>query len=659
MKYVICILFFFWMKSVLAQEVLIPFIDKHTQLTGFRNNKKDTIYPARFNVIQEINDPISEWILSDGKKTGCLNRQNTWIIPLAFDRIIYHDLEDLLEAQNPWQFRLYDKTGQEIIPRSSYPFQFKPLSNRIACVQVYNEKKHSSLYSITGKQLIPWSHDITEVYIQVCDPWHDSGFPFLYYKYSPLETHQTGIIRSDSTVIVPPYYEDVEFISFAQSCVSENAYFLAKNSGHGNYHIFQLNGGKENQFTDLTSLEPLQTLSHLYRKEAPPFFEGTRYSGEQDLHLILDRKTGKMSANYSQLESFGNFFIGFRETEADLIDTNLRVITTIPFTSKMEIDMPQSDKYPPFNTLQSYERDEHTLFYANYAESFRNKLFAVAIITKHDQPTKKQARKGTEKITRKQLLHLESGKLVPKEYLDIYRVISGQNVYFWALKDTNSPNQVFDIYNDHLDFLQVQQILPGETFYPFRKLSGYEESDYLLSKERAELFYLENGTGKLAVLHRNGTRLSGFIWDRRVTVEGLSTDSTLVFLVPCEKDTTLCGVLVNQSGEPLFGKFNANTHFMDGHKYYSIYSPESKEFRILSATFEILIDSVRYFHNTDPSVLTRNYPLYKNNANRLFIHTPEGISPLYPSFFNTPDSINRISKSGVFFVDAMGYLIQQ
>lgn len=68
MKYVICILFFFWMKSVLAQEVLIPFKDKHTQLTGFRNNKKDTIYPARFNVIQEINDPVSEWILSDGKK---------------------------------------------------------------------------------------------------------------------------------------------------------------------------------------------------------------------------------------------------------------------------------------------------------------------------------------------------------------------------------------------------------------------------------------------------------------------------------------------------------------------------------------------------------------------------------------------------------------
>ncbi|MNX85959.1 hypothetical protein D3C86_1178170 [compost metagenome] len=168
---------------------------------------------------------------------------------------------------------------------------------------------------------------------------------------------------------------------------------------------------------------------------------------------------------------------------------------------------------------------------------------------------------------------------------------------------------------------------------------------------------MENPEGKLAVLHHNGTRLTDFIWDRKVTYEGVKRDSTPVFLL-C-KDTSFYGILMDKNGEPLFGNEYASLYFAGGQKYF-YFRKKHPEIKIVSADFEILLDSVEHFRYYDASFLNTNSQssyIYIDKKNRLFIHTSDGISPLYPSFFKEPKTRNRVSRSVPLFVDEQGYLI--
>lgn len=407
--------------------------------------------------------------------------------------------------------------------------------------------------------------------------------------------------------------------------------------------------------------EPIQILSHLYRNESSPFIHESHSLQGQWVHAIRDKKTGKTSNNYLDIEPFGNSFIGFTKTGIDLVDTNLDVITSIPLSDKFEIEMLDSRRFS-FNDVWYYCATQDFYYPEYYDESFVNRLFCTAVITRYNQPSKRQVKKGLKVTSYKQLLQLKSGKTSHANYLDVYRIVSEKEVYYWALKDTSGQNQVFDVYNEQLECLRSSQITSPEKFHEFHSLAHYYEyeQDESYSIPRQKLLFLEDQKGKLAALHQDGTRLTDFIWDRKVTYEGMKKDSTPVFLF-CAKDTSGVGRLMDNNGEPLFGEEYATPSYspLGNQKLYYV-NKKHPEIKILSENFEILIDSVQHFYYSDHSFLneeSQSSNIYIDKTNRLFIHTVQGISPLYPSFFKEPALKNRVSRSVPLFVDEQGYLI--
>lgn len=510
----------------------------------------------------------------------------------------------------------------------------------------------------------------------------------VYYKCLDPKTNQIGVALSDTTLIIPPEYKDVKLVSFAYSCIDNEAYFMAENH-QGRYELFQLDGSNNMLLPELHFSEPFQTLAHIYQRKSAPLLYATHYVGNQNQHLLLDRKTGKSSRDYLRIESLGNFFVGYAETGIDLVDTNLHTISSIPIQGKFSIDVLDSKRFE-FDDYSFYEPDYHSweyhmkfhpipfshLFYSNYDyrkpddAAFLSRLFGCAVITYQDQPTKRQMRKGLYEIKRKQLLHLASGKTSPAIYQEVHRIVSEKEVYYWALKDTSGQKQVFDVYNEQLEYLRSPQISSPEKFHEFGLLSHYPDyeqyENYAIPGHPA--FYLENPQGKLAILHHNGERLTDFVWDKdqKVTYEGMKKDSTPVFLF-C-KDTTSFGILLDKNNVPLFGNEYASVGSLGGQKFYSYRKPykgKPYEFKIVSSRFEVLLDSVQGFYALDPSLLNTGeapYQLYKNQENRIFIFISGKVSPLYPAFFRQPAARNRISKSDaseVLFVDEQGYLLSE
>jgi hypothetical protein len=119
------------------------------------------------------------------------------------------------------------------------------------------------------------------------------------------------------------------------------------------------------------------------------------------------------------------------------------------------------------------------------------------------------------------------------------------------------------------------------------------------------------------------------------------------------------GILKDQYGKPLFENEYATPLFLGDQTFFYI-RRKHPEIKILSPNFETLIDSVQHFYYSDASVLnsaSQSSSIYIDKTNRLFIHTVQGISPLYPSFFKYPAVKNRVSRSVPLFIDEQGYLI--
>lgn len=455
----------------LFAQVIKPFEDYSKCMTGFLNEKGDTVFPAQFESTSYCihrdsykNRDSTTWIVNFHGRYGYLDSKGAWIFKPEYSRLeMWGDNYFFVEKNT--KCGILSAKGKFILPieyDSINPYPWLSAGDQA----VYLVKKNNLMGVCNARfeLFIPMMYDSLFIY-DYRVPGRNGRSKLFYVEGN----NTSQMYDSLGKPLLPFNYKEIKpFYSTYDAIFSDNILFGVKNEKN-QYSVVD-SYGKELLPWSNNEFEPVTTGCDVLDERPASFVKQTFDKGMIQLTKL---SSGVKSERFTSMNPLGDFLVLRTNEKWRIVDTNFKTVFNQP-NPKTELCAFFGNgggfgdtRYKRLDYFDLSMNDYYTM---TYGESFVMPL--VVVLENYGEKIGEHLQYGktvTDYKKRFGLLHLKTKAQSPVKYDKIMNFGGGGKTFYWAVyPDTSSSSTdtsklfLVDIYDTDIKLLRTISISETE-----------------------------------------------------------------------------------------------------------------------------------------------------------------------------------------------------
>lgn len=573
-------LLFFLCGNLHAQSDIEPFEDYSSCRTGFRNEKGDTIFQAKFENVSRFTRPLKVgryyygdshedyWILSDNGKYGCLYKSGEWLFEPQF--------EDLSYADNARQFIITQngKTGTVNWEKDTiFPFIYDQIRPHYWDSTLFAVRDNSTgFYTSNTKTIIPPVFDTISFFWNHCKK-EEVVKPFCLVG----RKNRFGIYSYAGKELIPPLYSGINFF-FIPQCSEPLTLFLLTGKRKKTAVVNEL-GKQLTPFDKYTKL-PVRNVRMNQGDTTIQYIQEVAKASNQTRLICL--KNNQISGWYDRMNFMAEWVLAYSGKEWRILDTNFQEIyrqeqsTDLLYTFSYEGNLRQTQYFP--HDL-SKERKEAYDVITN--SKWNGNLIPKVFVIERSPETKENENPLYG------LFNLATKRSTPVIYSEIDQILYGKGYYWAFLPKTDSLNETADIFDQQGNFLRTIQVSGEE----HKILMTYAKKNY--NSPKISMICAQTGSGNYSLRWVDGSIPKVNEFNDKLVGMKLFPDSTGYYVF---KDENLKNYFLSFEGDTLLNgsRYDSYTEIKNEDVEY-LKINQDKQALFTNEKLEVLLDSCSFY----------------------------------------------------------------
>lgn len=642
-----------------SQAQVTPFQDYVKCKSGFLRNKRDTLFPAKFDQIREISynngtfSSTKAWIVSEKNVYGCLGSNGNWILPLKYEKVSFDVLWSSFLVKENGKLGVLSKTGSVIIP-IEYDDIYSETYNNAYYGWVFGRKgNHIGAFNARMEPVIPVKYK-TIKRINIEYYWKTANF------FQVESDNGFGLYTEDGKEVIPAAYAAIKLFNDPLSKDNKTLFLVTNKNDEQT-----ITGESGELLFPFTRLE----LYPAYEPKNILQYSGLDYICAMDTNnreQLWNLVSGKRSDFYDHITLVGNKCVASNGKQFIVLDSNFNQLYTyfnpVDVLETFDLRSDLSDR----NHYKLLSEKEWIEIADELAKYDRKDDLPILKVHRRTRLSKgKQKKTGNEFEELYGIFNLENGETSPVIYHKILRVGCYKGIYYWGIrKEKGQPKDalIADVYDSSGVFLRTARFSDEE----YNQVRNFIENERYVLHE----FIPVEKDWKYSGFLMNGVRIADYIFEEVPQFKAMTSDSTGVLAFEATGGSYDRFRLVDFNNKPLLenrsfsydGNWNVLHDGADANKHnFDVWKIDDDLEIIVDDKCNILLDSCTYtgyvrFNGNVKLDTTKAYLVgHKNEI--YYVRAGKTFVPLDAAYFVNPAEVNYISD--YVKVDREGRLIYE